>query len=580
MSLSTSLQIGRSALTAGQMAIQIAGNNVSNATTPGYSRQTLSLTPTQDTRFGGNFIGRGVNVQAIRRQVDDALQARLWSGLSAESAGSTDLRLLGGVENVMNALGGTNLSTQLNAFFNSWSTLADTPGAGGPRALVVQQGQQLSSYVKNLRSQLVDQRLQVDRELGTSVLRADDLLSQIANLNTQIVTAENGQGVANGLRDQRDALITELSKFMDITAVQQANGNVDILVASQPVVLAGQTRGLQLKFEDDNGTTVISVTTRDNQEKLAITSGTVGSLMRQRNELVTDTIQRVDNIARNLIHEVNRIYSQGSNGQPVSSHQGLTAVGASDLARSFNDPANATFQALNFRPTSGKFSVTVTNNATGSSQTVNIPIDLDGINSSFAPGFANDTSMNSLIASLNGVSNLTATTGPNGGLVVNAASGFSVSFSDDTSGVLAVLGVNTYFTGTDASDIAVRSDLVASPATLNAARTENGARADNGAALALSRLRSQTITGLNGETFNAAWNGATQAVAVRVTSSKTNAEATKLVRENLDAQRSSISGVSMDEEAINLVNYQRQYQAGARFISVVDEMTQTLLQLI
>lgn len=580
MSLSTSLQIGRSALTAGQMAIQIAGNNVSNATTPGYSRQTLSLTPTQDTRFGGNFIGRGVNVQAIRRQVDDALQARLWSGLSAESAGSTDLRLLGGVENVMNALGGTNLSTQLNAFFNSWSTLADTPGAGGPRALVVQQGQQLSSYVKNLRSQLVDQRLQVDRELGTSVLRADDLLSQIANLNTQIVTAENGQGVANGLRDQRDALITELSKFMDITAVQQANGNVDILVASQPVVLAGQTRGLQLKFEDDNGTTVISVTTRDNQEKLAITSGTVGSLMRQRNELVTDTIQRVDNIARNLIHEVNRIYSQGSNGQPVSSYQGLTAVGASDLARSFNDPANATFQALNFRPTSGKFSVTVTNNATGSSQTVNIPIDLDGINSSFAPGFANDTSMNSLIASLNGVSNLTATTGPNGGLVVNAASGFSVSFSDDTSGVLAVLGVNTYFTGTDASDIAVRSDLVASPATLNAARTENGARADNGAALALSRLRSQTITGLNGETFNAAWNGATQAVAVRVTSSKTNAEATKLVRENLDAQRSSISGVSMDEEAINLVNYQRQYQAGARFISVVDEMTQTLLQLI
>lgn len=580
MSLSTSLQIGRSALTAGQMAIQIAGNNVSNATTPGYSRQTLSLTPTQDTRFGGNFIGRGVNVQAIRRQVDDALQARLWSGLSAESAGSTDLRLLGGVENVMNALGGTNLSTQLNAFFNSWSTLADTPGAGGPRALVVQQGQQLSSYVKNLRSQLVDQRLQVDRELGTSVLRADDLLSQIANLNTQIVTAENGQGVANGLRDQRDALITELSKFMDITAVQQANGNVDILVASQPVVLAGQTRGLQLKFEDDNGTTVISVTTRDNQEKLAITSGTVGSLMRQRNELVTDTIQRVDNIARNLIHEVNRIYSQGSNGQPVSSYQGLTAVGASDLARSFNDPANATFQALNFRPTSGKFSVTVTNNATGSSQTVNIPIDLDGINSSFAPGFANDTSMNSLIASLNGVSNLTATTGPNGGLVVNAASGFSVSFSDDTSGVLAVLGVNTYFTGTDASDIAVRSDLVASPATLNAARTENGARADNGAALALSRLRNQTITGLNGETFNAAWNGATQAVAVRVTSSKTNAEATKLVRENLDAQRSSISGVSMDEEAINLVNYQRQYQAGARFISVVDEMTQTLLQLI
>ena len=58
------------------------------------------------------------------------------------------------------------------------------------------------------------------------------------------------------------------------------------------------------------------------------------------------------------------------------------------------------------------------------------------------------------------------------------------------------------------------------------------------------------------------------------------ADATRLVRESLDAQRQAVSGVSLDEESINLLNYQRQYQGAARFISVIDELTQTLLGLV
>ena len=89
MGLTSSLQIGRSALTASQVALQVTGNNFANASTPGYSRQLIALAPTQDARYGGYILGRGVGVAGITRQVDQALQARLWSGTSAEQFAST-----------------------------------------------------------------------------------------------------------------------------------------------------------------------------------------------------------------------------------------------------------------------------------------------------------------------------------------------------------------------------------------------------------------------------------------------------------------------------------------------------------
>src|SRR4051812_19103274 len=77
MSLSAALQIGTSALNAAQMAIQVTGNNLANAATQGYSRQIAILTPTRANSAGRVTIGTGVGVSDVRRQVDDALQARL-----------------------------------------------------------------------------------------------------------------------------------------------------------------------------------------------------------------------------------------------------------------------------------------------------------------------------------------------------------------------------------------------------------------------------------------------------------------------------------------------------------------------
>lgn len=586
MSLSAAFQIGRSGLTAAQVGIQVTGNNLANAATPGYTRQQVSLNPSSEYRLGSLLLGRGVEVAGIRRTVDAALQNRTLDGTADDAAAQSDFTLLSTVESTLNELSDSNLdlSSQLSDFFNAWSELANTPNQSSARSLVVQKGQSLASFVQSIHQDLVDQRGSVDTELRQRSRDADDLLSRIAGLNVQIVAAEQGgrsDGAASGLRDQRDTLLGKLSELTEISAIEQPSGAVDVLVGSTPIVLGGVSRGVQLSTEIVNGETTVKVTTKDKNEKLNIEKGALGSLLARREDLVNGTIDALDTLAQRVIFEVNKVHSTGSGLTPYTSLTGERRVAPADLTRSFNDPANTTFASLPFKPRSGVIQLTITDTTTNSSQTVQVPVDLDGLTNANLPGYADDTSITTLAAALNTALGTRGTSGVNtqGQLSLNAASGYKVSFREDTSGVLAALGVNSYFTGTGASDIGVRSDLLTAPNLLAVASSSNGTAVDNGAALAIAGIRGRPLTELGGQSVLDYWSQAVQTVGVRTDAAKTAAGASSAVRQNLESQRAAISGVSTDEEAINLITYQSLYQANARFISTVNELTQTLINL-
>jgi flagellar hook-associated protein 1 FlgK len=582
MPLSSALQIGRSALSASQVAIAITGNNFANAATPGYSRQIVGLVPTRDTRYGNAFIGRGVEISGINRQVDSALQSRLWDGISRQASAGVDRQLLSQVEATLNELSETDLSSELSAFFNVWSDLSSAPGSSAERSLVVQQGRTLAGFMQRTREDLSEMRLQIDRQLEASIARADELLSDIASLNASIVTAEAGSAVANALRDQRDALVTELSEMLGVTVVEQPSGAIDVLAGSIPLVLNGSSRGLELRRETNGSTVEVSVGIRNPREEIEVppATGRIGALLAQREELVNDTLERLDEVASQLIFQVNRLHSQGYSSTPLTSVRGTRTVPPGDTTLALNDPANRTFADLPFRASNGGFLVTVRNTETGSMDTVRIDVDLDGIDNAGAAGFGDDTSVADIAAALDGIANLSATMNADGTISIDAAAGYDVSFAEDSSGALAVLGINTYFTGQDASDIGVRQELLDEPGRLNTGWTIGGQPTDNGVALAIAQLADQGIAALGGASIQGAWQDAVVSIGLRTDAALTRAEATTLVRESLEAQRAAVSGVSIDEESINLLTYQRQYQGAARFIAAVDEMTQTLIQLI
>src|SRR3954462_4620011 len=128
MSLLGALQAGKSALAVQQAALQVTGNNIANAGNADYTRQIATMAPALDQKIQpGMFIGTGVDLTGVKRQIDEALNARLRGSVSDNQAADTTQQWLSRVEAVFNELSDEDLSTGLSKFFNGWSNLANKP---------------------------------------------------------------------------------------------------------------------------------------------------------------------------------------------------------------------------------------------------------------------------------------------------------------------------------------------------------------------------------------------------------------------------------------------------------------------
>jgi flagellar hook-associated protein 1 FlgK len=578
MGLTSAFHIGRSALTASEIGIQIAGNNLANAATPGYNRQVLGLRPARG-EFGANStsFGRGVEISDVRRVIDQALQGRLWNGVAREAEAAQRLDVFSQLEATLNELSDNDLSTELSSFFATWSEAANLIQSSG---IVVQQGQKLADVITSMRETLVDHRHQLDDQIDAMVGRADEILQKIADINGAIIDAEGGAGVENGLRDQRDQLVTELSEYLDVTAIVHDSGSMDVLVGSTPIVLGSDSRGLQVERRTEDGKLDILVRVKDDGQRIPIDSGRIGALLETRATAIDDTIERLDEIASQLIFQVNRMHSTGTNEKGLKQTTSTLTIAQQDRTLALNDPANTTFADLPFSVSNGGFDVVVTNQITGAVETVRIDVDLDGIRDDASYGVQDDTSIEDVRAQLDAVDGLVASITPDGRLRVVGESGIRFSFAEDDSDFLAVAGVNAFYEGTDARDIAVRGELTSDPGLLMIGRLIDGEFVANGTALAIAELQDQSLEALADETLASSWSIGVQQVAVRTDAALSESNAASIVRESLESQRAARSGVSIDEESINLITYQRSYQGAARFLSVVDELTQTLINLV
>ncbi|MEL7484078.1 MAG: flagellar hook-associated protein FlgK [Planctomycetota bacterium] len=577
MGLGSAFNIGRSALQASQLGVQVASNNLANAATPGYARQTLGLEAIPGAGSSAS-IGRGVQFTGVRRQIDEALNARLNGAISDAAAAQESSRILGSIETALNELTDLDLSSELGSFFTSFSELANGTQS---QSQVIEQGELLAGFMRRLRGDLVDQRNQLDDRLGALVEQADALATEIAGLNEEIVRSEGG-GVAtnNPLRDRRDELVRELSQLVDISTVEQASGAIDVLVGSSPVVLGARSQGIELR-EIPAGDTIerrISVTATS--QVLDVTSGEIGGVLESRDGELDGMIETLDRLAGSMINEINRLHATGATADGLTSASSTLVISPDDQSIAFNDPRNRTLGELPFPPTNGGFLVRVVDEASGAVSTTRIDVDLDGIDATGAAGFADDTSIQDIAAALNAVNGLSASVGSDGRLSINASQGTSFTFGEDSSGVLAALGVNSYFTGSDAQDIAVRDELRGSPSLLMTGRYVDGSFVENGTSLEIAGIQDNVVDSLDGDSASGFWRSAVQTFSVKAGSAQTVAEATAIVRDGLESERLAVSGVDTDEESLSLLQFQRQYQGAARIISTTNQLLDELLAIV
>lgn len=410
MSLTIGFDTGLRALRAAQLGLQTVGNNISNANTPGYSRQDVLLSTTHPLVLFGHGIGTGVDVSMIRRIVDESLEARLRSQQSVLGRYGVERMGFQQIESLVTGAGGVGLDALLGKLFDSFSALGTHPDDSVQRKVVASSATGLAGALRDLSAQLEKLRVGAEDDAEARVMRANDLTEQIAELNEKIQQFKAKKVEHHSLLDARGALLTELSGIVETTTVEDSTGSVRVMVGGHTVVSSHHSFNLQLA-ENAAGEPVLRV--KGAVGDVAAGNGAVAGLLRLGQEAVPGTLAKIDAFAKALALAVNRVHSTGV---PLSGgFQSLVALNAPNAgAAGANTPL--ALAGLPFDVKTGDLWVNVTDAATGDVVKTKLAIDPN-------------QSLNALAAQLNAVANLDASVDATGHLLIGAHAGYKFDFS-------------------------------------------------------------------------------------------------------------------------------------------------------
>ncbi len=434
------LEIGKTGILTAQKAMLTAGNNIANANTPGFSKRTAivsSATPFIDP--SGFTIGTGVGVSEVRRETVEFLTLRLFEKQSLfNGAEARNLRLTD-LEGLFNELGDFSLKNTISGFFDSVQELSKSPDSASVRAQLVEKADSMVQTFNQMGKDIDDMIARVKDDIISTVNEANGLAEKIADLNKNIIQL-NATGVSAGeLEDQRDVLLTDLSKLMDTNVTISGDsitkntkfGGRDLILADMAALLT---------TEEDSVTGDISIIFKSDSVTAVPNGGALKGLMDFQTDANTFKAE-LDKLAAALAGEFNRIHSEGINfnGSFSSTITGKTAVSDATLALD-------TVNLLPFEPSSGDIFVTVTDSS-GSAVKTKITVDVTA-----------DT-LTTLAAKLDGVANLSAsvvTVGSSNFLEITpTSSGFTFDFSsslDPNPDLTAFTGASVSVDGTYTGD--------------------------------------------------------------------------------------------------------------------------------
>ncbi len=575
------LNIAANALNAQQNGISVTAHNIANVNTEGYTRQRPVLDARQPELYGGLVMGRGVEVDTVAQYSDKLIENRLNQEKSNMSSASEMEKYMQVLEGLFNENSDTSISTMLSDFWNGWYDISNNPTGTSERILLYEHSSLIAEQFNTLASDLTQIKTDLTNAVNTGLETINDLTNQIAQLNDQIVGMEVN-GTANDFRDKRNALVSKLNEYLDIKSFEQSNGSLTIVSAKGSTLVQGNSN-YELEM---NGERVVWQNSGGSDVDITdyISNGKLGGWLDARDEVVGKYQLDLDALAKEFIWSVNQQHSQGVGLEGFSSVTGNFVV--SDTA----EELGTIDSGLDFydKITDGTFNLWVYDSSGavvgGSATSITIDADTGG------------TVLTDLRDAISAASNITATITTDGQLKIDADSGYTFAFSDDTSNVLSALGINTFFTGSDAAGMGVNDVIALNKNNIAAAQVSSDgsiASGNNANALAITDLQNTSLSisqwtcdRINGNiegsftsTIEGYYHSMVGSIGIASASVSRDRSFSELMVNELSNIRDSISAVSLDEEMTNLIAYQHAYAAAAKLISVSDEMLRTLLDV-
>jgi flagellar hook-associated protein 1 len=308
MSLNASLNIAVQSLFADSGALQSANNNIANANTPGYTRETVILQSAAPTADGSLNAGNGVVLEGFQSVRSELLQMQIQQQTQSQSGANAQLTTLQQIEPVFTT-STQDIGTTMSAFFSSVSTLSTDPTNTTARQGVLTAAQNLASAFNTASSSLTTTQSGLNTQITQDVSQINQLTQQIATLNPQIA-ALNAQGKDAGtLQDQQNQLVLQLSGLTSVAITKTSDGDTLTTGNGTPLVVGNQSYALQTTTGSDGMTHVLDSHGQDITSTL--TTGDLGGIIQTRDQTIPSILNQLDTLASQFGTAVNAAQAKG-----------------------------------------------------------------------------------------------------------------------------------------------------------------------------------------------------------------------------------------------------------------------------
>ena len=309
------LEIGTSGLLANQRALDTIANNIANASNPNYNRQETIQATRTPINMGYGFVGTGVDIVSVKRSVDTFLVDSMRVQQSSFNQVDTYSRITNQVANLL-ADSSIGISESLNSFFSSLQELSNDPASVPARQLLVSNAQVLEDRFNGLAGQITQETQNVNSEMSQIVTDINRIAGNIADTNTRIIGLSGStDSTPNDLLDERDALILELSKYVEVSTNTQEDGSINVFIGNgQTLVIGGNVNSLTIRPDPLDASNVdIAIAAGSGSQPItnSISGGKLGGLLQVREAVLEKTQNSLGLIATTVAATLNDQHKLG-----------------------------------------------------------------------------------------------------------------------------------------------------------------------------------------------------------------------------------------------------------------------------
>ncbi len=314
--------ISVSGLNTAQMGLLTTGHNIANASTEGYNRQYIVQSNNAPVLTGSGFLGTGSNVLTVRRVYNEVLANQVRTAETNVAELDNYSNQISQIDNLL-ADSTAGVSPTLQEFFSAISDLASTPSSIPARQAMLSSAQSLAARFQAVDQQLTSMRNGVNTEIMTEVTTINSMVQQVAEINQRIIIAQAAgpSQPANDLYDQRDQLINDLSKEINITVQVESDGSYNMFFGTgQPLVVGTQTYQLKAQASAEDLTQIEVGLVSPNGQTISlpeslVSGGSLGGLLQFRSETLDQAQNSLGRVAMAIASTVNEQHRLGQDLQ-------------------------------------------------------------------------------------------------------------------------------------------------------------------------------------------------------------------------------------------------------------------------